>query len=169
MGQGGFGMLGKPIEETQLEEHIACRQARVAGGDGALREVAMDDLRIDPDRLNWSGASGGAQEDDTEEGEHSLHVHSGFAVTYTRVLPWNIAIEVLAGGVVLSSDGQRPWLHAVSLTSDVGCHRLTFSWAESLGARCLGSSPGSNRATAPTDRGHACSRPPREEPEYSAP
>ena len=77
LGKRGFGTLGERVEEAQLEEHVAGRQARLARGDGAASEVAVDDLRIDPGRLHRTGAGGEGQTEDYEEPSTCWHEEGG--------------------------------------------------------------------------------------------
>ena len=46
IGQRGFGALSESVEEAQLEEHVARRQARLARGERALGVFGVNDLGI---------------------------------------------------------------------------------------------------------------------------
>ena len=67
IGQRGFGALCESVEEAQLEEHVACRHARLARGDGAPGVFGVDDLGIVADGLHRTGASGEGEAEDCEK------------------------------------------------------------------------------------------------------
>jgi hypothetical protein len=52
LGNGGLGTLAEGFEETALVEHVAGRQTRLARRDGALVQLAKDDLGVDPGRVD---------------------------------------------------------------------------------------------------------------------
>ena len=63
LGNGGLRALVEGLEEAVLEEHVACRPARLARGGGAPREVAVSDRGVDADRAHraCAGRQGQAQ------------------------------------------------------------------------------------------------------------
>jgi hypothetical protein len=61
VGDSGLGTLGKGLEEALLEEHIACREARLTRRDGAPPVAAKDGLGVDPGRAQRPGARGQGQ------------------------------------------------------------------------------------------------------------
>jgi hypothetical protein len=64
-----FGLFVEGLEQASLEEHVARRRARFAGGHGTLAELAVDGLRIDANRADRIRAG---RDEETRDGQKGI-------------------------------------------------------------------------------------------------